>query len=70
MPTNPRVLLSAIDTCLDQMEERYPGYRVELKSVMADLIIMEKQHEVQQTNIVQQIKGKCELLGDDIFDHS
>jgi hypothetical protein len=69
MPTNPRVLLSAIDTCLDQIEERYPGYRDELKSVMADVISMERRHEIQQTNIVQQIRGQCELLGDDIFDH-
>ena len=69
MPTNPRALLSAIDECLDQIEERYSGYRDDLKSTMADVISMERQHEIQQTNIVQQIRGQCELLGDDIFGH-
>ncbi len=45
------------------IEERCAGYRKVLAETLADIIALERQHQVQATNIQQQIGDKCNAAG-------
>ena len=63
MPVKGRKVISIlIDEC-DAIEERCEGYKEELKEVIADIMMAERQHRVKGTNIQQLINDKCNATG-------
>ncbi len=45
------------------IEERCPGYREELIETISDIVLFERQHRIQGTNIQQKISDKCNATG-------
>ena len=64
MPLNQQKVLSIILNECKSIEERCNGYEEELINVIAEIILVEREHSIQGTNIQQQIDDKCETLGD------
>lgn len=63
MPLNERKIITIIlDEC-ESIEERCNGYREELVETIAEIIVLERQHRVQGTNIWQKINDKCNAAG-------
>jgi hypothetical protein len=59
MPLNDRKIISIILEQSKQVEERCEGYREEIVDVISDILVYERQHRVQNTNIQQKISDKC-----------
>jgi hypothetical protein len=60
MPLNDRKIISIILDQSRQIDERCKGYREELVDVISDIIVYERQHRVQPTNIQKKIDDKCD----------
>ena len=60
MPLNDRKIISIILEQSRQVEERCKGYREEIVDVISDVIVYERQHRVQATNIQKKIDDKCD----------
>ena len=61
MSAPQRQVLEVINAQCDKAEERFPGYRGELKNTLADILAIER---TKPHNVVQQIEAKLEALGD------
>ena len=58
MPLNDRKIIQIILEECDKMQARCPGYRDELREVIAEVIAMERQHQVKSGNIQKKINDK------------
>ena len=63
MPLNDLKVLQIILAEVQSAEERCGGYRKMLKETLADIITLERTHQVQATNIQQKISDKCNATG-------
>ncbi len=63
MPLNQELIVKIILQQTKSMEERCPGYREELTDTISDIILYERQHRIQGTNIQQKISDKCNAAG-------
>ena len=63
MPLNDRKIISIILEQCAEVEERCEGYREEIVDVISDIIVYERQHRVQGTNIQKKINDKCNAAG-------
>lgn len=59
MPLNERKIISIIETECSEIAERCLGYRDELINVVADILMYEREHRVEATNIQKKINDKC-----------
>lgn len=46
-----------------KVDERYPGYRDELKETVAEIIAIERQHKLVSRNVKQDIAAQVNRLG-------
>lgn len=63
MPLNDKKIISIIFEQCAEVEERCEGYRKEIVDVITDIIVYERQHRVQGTNIQKKINDKCNSAG-------
>lgn len=63
MPLNERKVIDIIFDECNSIEERCDGYKEELVETITDIIVFEKQHRIQGTNIQQKISDKCNATG-------
>ena len=63
MPTNDRKIIEILLEQVGEAEERYEGYRNELKELIADIVTAERQHKIQGINIQKQVNDKCSAAG-------
>lgn len=58
-------LLSVIRDRVDQIDEttRVPGYRGDLLETLAQIVVLEKEHLEQRTQIQKKINDKAQALG-------
>ncbi len=63
MPLNDLKVLQIILAEVQATEERCVGYRKTLKETLAEIIELERTHQVQATNIQQKISDKCNATG-------
>ena len=61
MSAPQRQVLREINAQCEKAEERFAGYRGELKATLADILAIER---ARPHNVVQQIEAKLEALGD------
>jgi hypothetical protein len=66
MPTSPKTLLTTLMASLENVPERYVGYRKAMITAIGEIVVMEREHQIQSINIVQKIRDTCELLGEDL----
>lgn len=60
MPTPQQVLLSKLKTYVDEIPERFPGYRAELLVTLAEMVELQKTKPAAHK---QKVQGKMEALG-------
>ena len=63
MPLNDLKVLQIILAEVQASEERCVGYRKILKETLAEIIELERLHQIQKTNIQKQIGDKCNATG-------
>ena len=63
MPLNDSKVREIIREEVQSIVERCPGYRKVLADTLDNIIALERQHQVQATNIQQQIGDKCNAAG-------
>ncbi len=63
MPLNAKKIISIILEQSAEVEDRCEGYREEIIDIISDIIVYERQHRVQGTNIQKQINDKCDAAG-------
>ncbi len=63
MPLNQRKIVEIIFRELQEIEEKFSGYREEIQDVVVDILEYERQHRVQGTNIQQKINDKINAAG-------
>lgn len=63
MPQDKQKIINIVLNECNSVEERCVGYREELVETIVDIITMERQHQIQGTNIQQQINEKCNATG-------
>ena len=63
MPLNDKKIISILMEESATIDERCKGYREEIIDVITDVIVYERQHRVQGTNIQKKINDKCNSAG-------
>lgn len=63
MPLNDKKTISILMEEATKVDERCTGYREEIINVITDVIVYERQHRVQGTNIQKKINDKCNAAG-------
>jgi hypothetical protein len=59
-----RKVLDTIDDYVKKYaEERYPGYKKDLKNVATNIILEENQHAIKQTSVQKNVSEECIRLG-------
>ena len=58
MPLNDRKVIGIVLEECELVQSRCPGYREELRDVVADIITFERQHQVQHGNSQKKINEK------------
>jgi hypothetical protein len=61
MPVPQQLVIDAIRTRCQQIDERFPGYRKELVGYLAEILSIER---AAPRNVVQQILSQLEAFGD------
>ena len=66
MAVNRSQLLAVLKGQIEAIDEgeRMPGYHKELLSTLADILTYESAHQTKKTDIVIDMRGKCEALGE------
>ena len=63
MPLNEKKVVSIILSEANKIDEKCSGYKKEISAVLADIVMYERQHRVQGTNIQKKINEKCNATG-------
>ena len=63
MPLNERKVLDIILNEAKKIDEKCSGYQNEIKEVLAEIVMYERQHRVQGINIQKKINEKCQATG-------
>lgn len=64
MAITQRRLVEVIREQCASVGERVPGYRSELESAIADVMVAEREHAARATAIQQQVTERLQSLGD------
>lgn len=62
MPTEHRQLIDVMKTIVSEVPERYAEYHNDLWAATAQIVSFEREHKVNQMNIVQKIYDQCDSL--------
>lgn len=63
MAYNDKKIVSVLIEECDDIEERCKGYRSELKSLLADVLKLEREHAISKLNITQKIGDQVNTVG-------
>ena len=63
MPLNERKIINILLEECKTIEKRCDGYQEELVELISEIIIAERQHRIQGTNIQQKISDRCNAVG-------
>ena len=70
MPINNERVVEIIFKNISEIEERYQGYSQDLKQLVAEVMVLERDHQIQKTNIKQQMSEKIALSANELFEKS
>ena len=68
MPLNQEKVIEILKDQTDKIEDRYDGYSDRLFKTVAEIVMEERGHAIQRTNIVEKIKDKIELAAKDLYE--
>ena len=70
MPVNDQRVIEIVFQNIEKIESRYEGYTKELQSLVADVMLLERDHEMQKTNIKQLISEKISMYAEELFERT
>ncbi len=70
MPINNERVVEIIFKNISEIEERYQGYSDDLKQLVAEVMVLERDHQIQKTNIKQLMSEKIALSANELFEKS
>lgn len=63
MAVDQRKLITVLKASVEDVEERYPGYRKELLDYVAQVVMLEREHEQKATQIQKKVGDRIDALG-------
>ena len=66
MSYNDKKIISLLFEEIENIPERYYGYNNELKSTLAEILNLERQHAISRINIIQKISDQVNKLGKEL----
>jgi hypothetical protein len=63
MAVDQRKLISVIKSAVQNIEERHPGYNNELFDYVAQIVMLEREHEQRATQIQKKVTDRIDALG-------
>jgi len=66
MAYNDRRIVSILLEECCAVDERFPGYRDEMKKLVAEVLSLEREHAIARINISQKIANQVNTLGVDL----
>ena len=70
MAVDQRKLISVLRAAVDDIEERYVGYRADLLDTVAQVVMLEREHEQKATQIQKKVGDRIDALGTLIGKHT
>ena len=70
MSYNDKKIITLLFEELDNTTERYKGYRKDLKSTLAEILHLERQHSISRINIIQKISDQVNKVGMELHQQS
>ena len=62
MAVDQRKLITVIKSAVSEVEDRHPGYRDVLFDYVAQIVLLEREHEKKATQIQKRVSDKIEAL--------
>jgi hypothetical protein len=62
MAVDQRKLIGVIKSAVDEVEGRYDGYRDDLFDYVAQIVMLEREHEKRATQIQKKVTDKVDAL--------
>jgi hypothetical protein len=53
---------------VDEIDQRYNGYSTEMKNLVAEVMMLEMDHQIQRTNIKQLLLDKIALAASELYE--
>jgi len=63
MAYNDRKIVTILLEQCGSLDERFPGYRDEIKTLLAEVLNLERTHAISRINISQKIADQVNTLG-------
>lgn len=63
MATDQRKLVTVLKAAVADLDEPFPGYRDELFDYVAQVVMLEREHERRATQIQKKVSDKIDALG-------
>ena len=63
MAVDQRKLIAVIKSAVEEAEPRYDGYRDDLFDYVAQIVMLEREHEKRATQIQKKVTDKVDALG-------
>ena len=70
MPINNERVVQIIFENISEIEQRYKGYSEDLKKLVAEVMVLERDHQIQKTNIKQLMSEKIAFSANELFEKS
>lgn len=68
LPVNDQRVVQIILENVGQIENRYDGYLDDMRHLVANVMVLEMEHQIQKTNIKQLIAEKVALTASDLYE--
>ena len=69
MSFNAQKMANLIQNECESIEEKCPGYRKEILNAIIEILIAEKDHKEQKTNIQKQVTQACDAVGKFLYEN-
>ena len=68
MPVNDQRVIQIIFENINKIEEKYVGYTDDLKHLIGEVMMLERDHQIQKTNIKQLMGEKIGIAANDLYE--
>lgn len=68
MPVNDQRVIQIIFENINKIEEKYVGYSDDLKHLTGEVMMLERDHQIQKTNIKQLMGEKIGIAANDLYE--
>lgn len=67
MAYNDRKIVKILMEQCQTLDERFPGYRKDMKDLLVEVLNLERTHAISRMNITQKIGDRVNTLGMDLY---